>query len=375
MTKPDYELMIVGGGPAGISTWLHLQKLDPALAARTVIIEKATYPRHKLCGGGVTRPADMVLAKLRLRINVPSVPIHKVELRFGHRKYTWHRPNIFRVVRRHEFDHALARAAVDRGAKLRENEAFRDFARVDGGLLVETSRGQYTVRALIGADGARGGVRPKMGLAERPRVSRLIEILTPADAGLANNTAVFDFSAVVDGLQGYVWDFPCLEDGLASMNRGVFDSRVRPDRSRADLKRIFKGALQARDAYDPSQPWEGHPERWFSARGVFAQPHVLLAGDAAGVEPAMGEGISQALQYGQVAAATLAAAFQTGDFSFDDYRRRLLAHPLGRSLRFKVGLARLMYAGWPAFLVNAWCAAVPDFLLDRVFNLLARRLY
>lgn len=377
MTRFDYEVMIVGGGPAGISTWLHLHKHDPALAARTLLIEKQAYPRDKLCGGGVTRPADLVLARLRARIDVPSVPIHNVELRFRGRSYVWHQPNIFRVVRRHEFDHALAGVAVGRGLNLHEREAFRGFEPLPDGLLVETSRGQYKVRALVGADGARSVVRSKMDLDEKPRVSRLIEILTPADAQrdpeFVDNKAVFDFTPVLDGLQGYVWDFPCLEDGAPAMNRGVFDSRVQPARPRADLKGIFAGALQARDAYRETQPWAGHPERWFSARGVFARPHVLLAGDAAGVEPAMGEGISHALQYGEVVAATLSHACQRNDFSFTDYRERLLAHPLGQSLRFKVRLARLMYAGWPDFLVRTWCATVPGFLLDGVFNFLARR--
>ena len=47
------DLLIIGSGPAGCSTALHLARLDPALARRTVILEKAEHPRHKLCGGGL----------------------------------------------------------------------------------------------------------------------------------------------------------------------------------------------------------------------------------------------------------------------------------------------------------------------------------
>jgi len=36
----DYDVMVVGGGPAGISTWLHLHKYAPDIASRTVLIEK-----------------------------------------------------------------------------------------------------------------------------------------------------------------------------------------------------------------------------------------------------------------------------------------------------------------------------------------------
>ena len=348
---PDGDILIVGGGPAGLSTWLHLHKKDLALAARTLLIERAVYPRQKLCGGGVTRWADLTLGRLRLKIDVPAVPIHTVECRFGGDSYYFRQPNVFRVVRRHEFDHALAQAAIKRGLQLYENEGFDRFERVDDGLLVQTNRRTLKVRALVAADGAKSSVRAKMYLPEKARVSRLIEVVTPVDARrcreFTNHTAVLDFTAVAEGLQGYVWDFPCLEAGAACLNRGVFDSRVHPDRERADLKAIFGQALQQRQVDLSSQNWQGHPERWFAEEGIFSQPNILLVGDAAGVEPAFGEGIAQALAYGDVAANCLVEAFRRRDFSFVDYRSRLLAHPLGQSLKFQTQLARKLYRGGP----------------------------
>ncbi|MGB9775078.1 MAG: NAD(P)-binding protein, partial [Anaerolineae bacterium] len=40
-----YDVIIVGAGPAGLSTALHLQQMSPDLASRTVILEKARHPR------------------------------------------------------------------------------------------------------------------------------------------------------------------------------------------------------------------------------------------------------------------------------------------------------------------------------------------
>jgi flavin-dependent dehydrogenase len=362
----DHGIVIAGCGPAGVSTWLHLHKLDPALAARTLVLEKARHPRPKLCGGGVMRAADVVLGRLRVKIDVPSVPIHSAEFRYHGKRFYWRQKNFFRVVRRHEFDAALANAARQRGMALHEQEAVRNFARVAGGVEVETSRGTYRARALVGADGAMSAVRAQMRIEEKPRVSRLISILTPAvltppvpsSAGQriqqepADNTAIFEMDGLDAGLQGYVWDFPCQEDGVAALDRGIFDSRIYPGRPHADLKTLFRSALQARGAFDPGQPWEGHPECWFHPRAVYAQPHVLLAGDAAGVDSFAGEGISFALQYGEVAAAELVAAFGHSDFGFAGYRDRVMAHDLGKGLTLRYWLAQLIYPGWPPFLLD-----------------------
>jgi flavin-dependent dehydrogenase len=355
-TDFDYDVVIVGSGPAGVSTWLHLHRFEPQLAARTLVLEKAQHPRPKLCGGGVMRAADVVLGRLRVKIDAPSVPIHNVEFRYRGRRFYWRQKNFFRVVRRYEFDAELANVARQRGMTLHEQEAFRDFVRINGGVEVDTDRGTYRARALVGADGSHSVVRPKMRIEEQARVSRLIEILTPAnhqvDPEFVNNTAVFDFNGLDAGLQGYIWDFPCWEDGAAAMNRGIFDSRVYPHRPRADLKSLFQSALHARNAFDTEQRWEGHPERWFHPKAAYAQPNVLLAGDAAGVEPFGGEGISFALQYGEVAAAELVAAFRQNDFSFAGYRDHIMAHELGKALILRLRLAKFTYVGWPPVFLN-----------------------
>ena len=354
MVGSDYEIMIAGGGPAGVSTWLHLQKFNPALAARTILIEKSIYPREKLCGGGVTPRADLILGRLGIKIDVPSVPIHNLEFRLEADNINWNEGNAFRVVRRHEFDHELIKVAIDRGLKVKEGETFSNFERIDRKLLIKTSRGEYRIKVLVGADGTNSTVRKKMGIAENPRVSRLISILTPVDprstSEFINNKAVLDFGPVTEGLQGYVWDFPCLEKGVPMMNQGIFDSRVHPDHPKASLKTIFSRELQARNAYRESGTWNAFPIRWFSNEGIFSRQNIILVGDAAGVDPIFGEGISQSIEYGDVAAASIVNALDNNDLSFKGYKTRLLNHPLGHSLTINMHFAKKIYQGGPTAL-------------------------
>ncbi|NIQ23698.1 MAG: FAD-dependent oxidoreductase, partial [Pseudomonas stutzeri] len=54
----DADVIIVGGGPAGASTALHLERLNPKLAARTLVLEKSRHPRDKTCGGALTLNAE-----------------------------------------------------------------------------------------------------------------------------------------------------------------------------------------------------------------------------------------------------------------------------------------------------------------------------
>jgi flavin-dependent dehydrogenase len=368
----NYAIVIVGGGPAGLSTGLSLERLDRRLAERTLILERETYPRVKLCGGGITRPADAYLASLDVRIDVPSVPIHAARFQYAGRAFTIRSPNLFRVVRRDEFDAALAGVAHQRGLRVCDGVRVTDVRQCDSLIEVETNRGGLTAHAVIAADGANSTVRQKIGLNQPPnRISRLMEILTPEDPAttpeFVNHRAVFDFDCVPEGIQGYVWDFPSLIDGEAHMNRGVFDSRVHPN-LRGNLSEALSQALQGRGRNLANYPLNGHPERWFDRKATFAVPGVLLVGDAAGVDPLFGEGISQALLYGGLAAQELVDAFTRGDFGFAGYRHRVLSSHLGRSLTLKSRLARLAYGPFHHRRVLHLCWILGDRIISRGLN-------
>lgn len=345
----DSEIIIVGAGPAGLSTALFLAQSAPELAERTLILEREHHPRPKLCAGGVLPSAELYLRRLGLDMSVvPSLPVQKICLQMQGSQYIIrHEPVNFRVVRREQFDAWLAGVARERGLELEEGVRVRGVRPSDGLVEIVTDRGNYRARAVVGADGAGSVVRKAIVHQRFPQTARLLEVQLPANSQNGQDeSALFDFSHIHNGLQGYVWDFPRPDapHGQAIRTFGIYDSRVFPRAPRASLKGTLGESLARQGDQLDKYHLEGHSFRCFHRRATFSAPHVLLVGDAAGADPVAGEGISFALGYGEVAAGALRGAFARDDFSFADYRRRLLRHRTGRYLSRRAFGARLLYS-------------------------------
>lgn len=344
----DCEVMIVGGGPAGVSTWLHLHKYAPQLAGRSLMIEKAVFPRDKVCAGGVGAWSLDVLNYLEIKLDWPLL-VSDVEFRFGTEKYPFHQKDCFRIVQRINFDHALIKAAKERGLELHENECLIDVTRVPDKLTIRTNKRNYRVQALVGADGALSIVRRKMIPEHKPQLIPTIQIVSRADpkydTEYNNQKMVLDFTYVKEGLQGYVWHFPCLKEGIPSVVHGLGDVRIYPEKPRVDMKKIFSRVLESRNIDSEPKTWSSAPIHRFSSENPLSQPNVLLIGDAAGIEPAFCGGIHLALSYGEVAAKALIDAFQSNNFSFQDYGERVQTHQIGKWIQNCTRLALDMYGG------------------------------
>lgn len=342
-----WKVVIVGSGPSGSATALALAQHAPSLARETLLLERAAHSRPKLCGGGVTTLADEHLRALGVWPEVPAQPIRRMRFEVEGRGLLLERndPPLFRVVDRRLFDAALVAAAQARGATLHENEPVRRVTVLGDGVRVETDAGSYEAEVLVAADGAKSTVRRQLVPEEPSRISRLMEVLTPESPThplFEEECALFDFNGVIAGVQGYAWNFPSLRDGQTVMNRGIFDGRVLPDAPRADLKQALGRFMAAEHSLDESHLM-GHPERWFHPEATLSLPRVLFVGEAAGIEPFAGEGISFALGYGRLAGATLAGAFRRGDFDFREYAEAVRRGPLGREMNRRRLTAAVLY--------------------------------
>ncbi|MCP4405017.1 MAG: hypothetical protein GY801_47915 [bacterium] len=347
MTQQDsVDVLIIGSGPAGMSVALHLMQADPGWAKRILVVEKAVHPREKLCAGGVTQPGENILSHLGLPFAPIHFPVREMRIVCQHRIFAVRDDPVFRVVRREEFDRWLVQYGERKGITVRQGEAVKDLTLRDGYVEVHTERTVLHAKMVVAADGSNSIVRHKLKLHKNPGKARTLEVLTPETEGsmeFSKGIVEYDFTSSLNGLQGYSWNFPCIIQGKPFMSRGIFDSGVRPKSPRIPLKEEFQRILARQNQRIEDYELKGFPIQRFDSGGIFARPHILFAGDAAGADPLLGEGVAFALAYGQVAAAEIIHAFARQNFTCFGYKKRIMAHSILQQLRERTRLAHVVY--------------------------------
>jgi flavin-dependent dehydrogenase len=351
------SILILGAGPSGLSTALRLAQIAPHLTDRILILEKAHHPRPKLCAGGLTADAEAILQRLGLDVSeVPHVDASAAHLDFAGKGLTISPPNThaLRIIRRNEFDAWLAMKARDKGIEIREGVTVKNVVSRNDFVIVETDAETFAAQIVVGADGSNGITRRRILPNDSIHTARVLEVLAPSqpppnslNLGEAPEgrwgQAYFDFFPVPSGIAGYTWDFPTQINGELMRCWGIYDTNVLSYKERPALKEPLANEM-SRHGFDLGQyELKGHPIRWFSPFNQFSAPRVILVGDAAGADGIFGEGISVALGYGLIAAKVIRDAFAQNDFSFRDYRRRILFSPLGQALTIRTGITHILY--------------------------------
>jgi geranylgeranyl reductase family protein len=288
------DILVVGGGPAGSTLAKQL-----ALAGREVtLMDRASFPRHKACGGGLSRHT---LQALDLDISpVTEVAVKQLmvdgawsgRIRFPVEKKC-------QVVSRWDFDAFLLKSAVSSGAQLLENTALQAVVRVADGFQVTSSAGQIQANILCACDGASSKTARALGFpANQNQVVALeaLAVLKPDSAAEIRDNALFNFAFIRNG---YAWSFPRQSElAIGVCSADAIGRQV----LQAHLHKFVSSCKDLQDLQIHSIKG-GQLPVFRTARAVYAEHGAYLVGDAAGFVDAFSlEGIHYAVKSGRFAA-------------------------------------------------------------------------
>jgi geranylgeranyl reductase family protein len=315
----------VGAGPAGSAA---AQRLATA-GARVVLLERATFPRDKPYGDGVSARGLAILADMGLNEWTRQFPGPKIgRITSPDGQVLDLRPPATsplcygRTIPRQLLDARLVEAAVAAGARLVEGTRVRSVYGANGsagsGLTIAADGLEIAAHLVILADGSHAPITRRLGLVRESAELVAMRQYFSGDAGPQERLEIH--FQPLEVLPGYSWLFP-IGNGRVNVGTGTFFRRAH--RNEVSLRRLFASFLGDSEVTDgrlvraePVGPLRGHPirTRLDKARGYAWR--ILVAGDAAGlVNPLTGEGIAAALESGQLAASHALSALESGDFS------------------------------------------------------------
>jgi geranylgeranyl reductase family protein len=352
-----FDVVIAGAGPAGLATALFLVKKRPSLAGRIVALEKSAHPRFKVCAGGLIPKTMLALDELGIALDVPSIQVTRGEAStpVGGVDLSRDGDVLATVIRRDRFDAMLARAATDAGVEIVQRDRVLGVAQDANSVRVSTEQGAYEAQVLVGADGSGSRVRRAVFGARKETIGRALMTDIAVDPErtpeFVEQRYRFDFRCVSAGINGYSWSFPCLIGGAPHLNVGIYDQLPREfaddggEQSRmiAQLVGAFP-ELPLDGLKHHATRWHSFPIRWFDPADSYARGRVILAGDAAGVDPLMGEGISCAFEHGKIAANAICKFLDGNDSALHDYDRTLHVGAVGKKMSKLAFAARHFYS-------------------------------
>jgi geranylgeranyl reductase family protein len=262
----SYDVAIVGAGPAGSTAAYRLARAG----ARVLLLDKASFPRDKPCGGGVTGRAARLLPFSIGPVVEDVVSRMDCGLRYRHRFSRQARQPLAYMTQRTRLDHFLLQQAADAGADVRQ-ETTADARELDA-------------RIVIGADGCNGSSAKQLGLADGIVHGVALEANYPWEQRFAG--AMLIEIAVIRG--GYGWIFPKGDH----VNVGVGGNEAEGPRLRAELQRMC-------EAYDidpaAATGTRGYRLPMRLSGTKLARGTTAVIGDAAGlVDPFSGDGMYEA---------------------------------------------------------------------------------
>lgn len=381
MSVPDrsaiYDVVISGAGPAGATCALALRNSGLKVA----LIDKATFPRDKICGDAIPGRAVKNLRLLdpayedAFRSFAPKSITKSTAIYYKGRDLSFNWVGEAYTSRRLDFDNFLFTLVSDHHvADICTDTTIKSVCPTGEGYAVTTADNRtFSCRMLIGADGAHSVVARQLANRQMDRNNHVgsVRAYYSGITGLDPNTTEVYFDKKY--LPSYLWVFP-LPGNTANVGFGMLSSVIAA--RKVNLKKLFyefidqspQLRLRLGNAVQTS-PLDGFGLPLGATDVTISGHHFLLVGDAASlIDPISGDGIGNAMLSGRLAALQTIKCFQTNNFSASfiaAYNKALFA-AIGGELKTHY-YARRILATAP-FLLDAAFLASRSTMLKRLMQ-------
>ncbi len=329
------SILVLGAGPAGATASLFLSKAK----IKHTIIDKAVFPRDKICGDALSGKVLPVLKKLNVDL-IPQLLVHNnnctgsngilfaspngktLEVPFKPVTTSINHPPGF-VSKRMDFDYSLVKLFDTAYCNFIQNTEIKKAERINGNVQLTTSNGKiFETQLLIACDGAHSVANKLLGNEHKLEPEHYcggIRAYYKNVAGMHQQNFI-ELHFINELLPGYFWIFP-LPNGMANVGAGMLTKSI--SKKKVNLKEAMLKAIKENPTIKnrfKNAELVGKIEGWGlplgSKKRKISADNILLCGDAASmIDPFSGEGISNAMYCGMRAAEKAEAALQQNNFS------------------------------------------------------------
>ncbi len=358
----QFDVLIVGAGPAGCSCALHLANQG----LRVAIADKATFPRDKICGDGLSGHAVSELKKLPGSIfnnflNLPDVnPSHgfrivspssyQLDLPYFLTSNPAHAPGF--TCKRKTFDDFLVKKLSNHpDITLFENTTIKSLTVLPDKIVAKSTNLIINSQVVVGADGYQSIVKKHLHPHSKNSTAFALRGYFQGVTGFHSQQFI-EMHFLKELPSGYLWIFP-ESNNLANVGIGFMRSKKGFHK---DLKHIFNNIITESQTIAPrfaQASMVGNLQGYFlplyTKKTPVSGERMLLTGDAAGlVNPFTGEGIGNALLSGRLAANQILQCFQLHDFSKNQMVNydKIIKAKLWKESRISLFLSRLTGFSW-----------------------------